>query len=142
MPAPLQVGCQVKAKVGPLVDHTKPDGTKSQRRQKAFMPGRIVGAKGPNMFSVLFENGRTKDMRSNTLVFVGDPQFAPPPASAPLQQHQVPVVLPPRSIPATIAAPPPQATTAPAPTEPPLEETVPTIFDFVEDNRAANPLFF
>jgi hypothetical protein len=141
MPAPLQVGCHVKAKVGPLLDHTKPDGTKSKRRRKAFMPGRIVAAKGPNMFSVLFENGRTEDMKSNTLVFVGDPQFAAPPASTPLQQHQVPIVLPPRSIPAP-TAPPPQATTtmAPAPTEPPLEDTVPTGFDFIDDNRAADPL--
>jgi hypothetical protein len=62
MPAPLQVGCQVKAKVGPLVEHAKPDGTKAKRRQKSFMTGPIVAAKGPSVSSVCFDNGRTEDI--------------------------------------------------------------------------------
>ncbi len=98
MPAPLQVGCHVKARVGPLVEPTKPDGTKAKRRQKSFMTGCIVAAKGPSLFSVRFENGRTGDHGSNTLVFVADPQFASPQGSLPLQQRQVPTTLPPTSI--------------------------------------------
>jgi hypothetical protein len=111
MPAPLQVGCQVKAKVGPLVEHTKPDGTKAKRRQKLFMRARIVAAKGPSvLFSVHFDiNGRTEDMRSNTLVFVSDPQFDAPPASI-LPEGQVPTVLlpanPPPAAASTLAVPP------------------------------------
>jgi hypothetical protein len=82
MPAPLQVGCQVKAKVGPLAEHTEPDGAKAKRRQKSFMRGRIAAAKGPSVFSVHFDiNGRTEDMRSNTLVFLSDPQFEASPGS-------------------------------------------------------------
>ena len=34
MPAPLQVGCHVNARVGLLVEHVKPDGTKANRRQR------------------------------------------------------------------------------------------------------------
>jgi hypothetical protein len=110
MPAPLQVGCQVKAKVGSFVEHAKPDGAKAKRRQKSFMRGRIVAAKGPSMFSVHFDiNGRTEDMRSNTLVFVSDPQFAAPPASIP-PEGQVPFVLlpstPPPAAASTLAVPP------------------------------------
>jgi hypothetical protein len=93
MPAPLQVGCQVKAEVGPLVEHAEPDGAKAKRRQKSFMTGQIVAAKSPSVFSVHFHiNGGTEDMRSNTLVFVSDPQFAAPPANIP-PQGQVPAVL-------------------------------------------------
>ena len=62
------------------------------------MTGRIVAAKGPSLFSVRFENGRTGDHGSNTLVFVADPQFASPPGSLPLQQRQVPTTLPPSLI--------------------------------------------
>jgi hypothetical protein len=114
MPAPLQAGCQVKAKVGPLVEHTKPDGAKAKRRQKSFMRGRIVAS----VFSVHFDiNGRTEDMRSNTLVFVSDPQFDAPPASIP-PEGQVPAVLlpsnPPPAAASTLAVPPPPA----------LEETI------------------
>ena len=108
MPAPLQVGCHVKARVGPLVEHTKPDGTKAKRRQKSFMTGRIVAAKGPSMFSVLFENGLTKDMRSNTLVFGADPQFIPPATAVTLQ---IPTILPPPrsiTIPGPANVPPPR----------------------------------
>jgi len=67
--------------VGPLVEHapSKPDGAKAKRCQKLLMSGRIVAAKGPSVFSALFENGHTKDKRSNALAFVDDPQFAAPP---------------------------------------------------------------
>jgi hypothetical protein len=134
MPAPLQVGHHVKARVGPLVEHTKPDGTKAKRRQKSFMTGRIVAAKGPSLFSVRFENGRAGDHGSNTLVFVADPQFASPPGSLPLQQRQVPTALPPSLItvqqpqvtttlpPSLIAVPTHAQAAARAP--PSLEETI------------------
>lgn len=85
------------------------------------MTSRIVIATGPSLFSVLFENGRTKEERSNILVFVANPQFVPPPSSISQKQSQVlPIVLPPRSI-----AIPAQTTTSKAPAGP-LEETIPT----------------
>ena len=57
------------------------------------------------MFSVLFENGHTKDMRSNTLVFSADPHFAAPSATAvPLQVHII--ILRSITIPAAILPPP------------------------------------
>ena len=157
MPAPLQVGCHVKARVGPLVEHTKPDGTKAKRRQKSFMTGRIVAAKGPSMFSVLFENGLTKDMRSNTLVFGADPQFIPPATAVTLQ---IPTILPPpRSItipgpanvpPRSIAIPaagksvvvPPSASSLRQQTTIPAPDTSPTDFaspSLVNNRDAADP---
>jgi hypothetical protein len=98
MPAPLQVGCHVKARVGPLVEHTQPGGAKAKRRHQSFMTGRIVAAKGPSLFLVRFEFRRVGKHGSNALFFVADPQFASAPGSLPLQQCQVPTALPPSLI--------------------------------------------
>jgi hypothetical protein len=103
----------------------------------SFMTGHIVAANGTSsLFSVCFENGRTGDHGSNTLVFVADPKFASPPGSLPLEQRQVPTTLPPslliavqqRQVPTTL---PPSLITVPAADQaaarapPLLKETIP-----------------
>ena len=53
------------------------------------------------MFSVLIKNGRTKDMRSNIIVLVADPQFATPHS----QQYSSPTKPTPIVLPRSIAIP-------------------------------------
>jgi hypothetical protein len=105
MPAPLQVGCQMsRMDLALLWSMLNLMVQRPKRRQKSFVTGRVVAAKGPSLFSVRFENGRTGDHGSNAAVFVPDPQVVSPPGSVPLQQRQVPTTLPPSLIAAQAAA--------------------------------------